>query len=101
MSQPDVEFPLGSDTPSLDDSVISDVFLLEIDLEQKAESDVERDYRVSLIIKGCLTCAELLNNIDKNCPRTGAKFGKTLVMNRCVKYLISSNNQFPAEIHQK
>ena len=55
------------------------------------ESDVERDYLVSLIIRGNLTGAELLNNINKNCPRTGAKFGKTLVMNRCVKYFISTN----------
>ena len=51
MSQPDVENPLGSDTPSLDDSIISDVSLLEIDLEQITESDVERDYWVSLVIR--------------------------------------------------
>ena len=91
MSQPDIESLLGSDTPSLDDSIISDVSLLEIDMEQIIESDVERDYRISSIIKGSLTGAELLNNIEKYCPRTGAKFGKTLVMNRCVKYFISVN----------
>ena len=91
MSQPDLDFPLGSETPSLDDSIISDVSLLEIDTEQIIESDVERDFRVSSIIKGSLTGAELLNNIEKHCPRTGAKFGKTLVMNRCVKYFISVN----------
>ena len=85
MSQPDLDFPLGSDTPSLDDSIISDVSLLEIDTEQIIESDVERGFRVSSIIKGSLTGAELLNKIEKHCPRTGAKFGKTLVMNRCVK----------------
>ena len=50
MSQPDLDFPLGSETPSLDDSIISDVSLLEIDTEQIIESDVERDFRVSSII---------------------------------------------------
>ena len=85
MSQPDVHFPLGSDTPSLDDSIISDVPLLKIDMEQIFESDVERYFSVSSIIKGSLTGDELLNNIEKYCPRTGAKFGKTLVMNSYVE----------------
>ena len=91
MSQPDLDFPLGSGTPSLDDSIISDVSMLEIDTEQIIESDVGRDFRVSSIIKGSLTGVELLNNIEKHCPRTGAKFGKTLVINRCVKFFISIN----------
>ena len=88
MSQPDLDFPLGSETPSLDDSIISDVSLLEIDTEQISESDAERDFRVSSVIKGSLTGAELLNNIEKHYPRTGAKFGKTLVMNRCAEGII-------------
>ena len=46
MSQPDLDFPLGSETPSLDDSIISDVPLLKIDMEQIFESDVERYFRV-------------------------------------------------------
>ena len=62
---------------------------VEINMQQIIESDVERDYRVSSIIKGNLTGAELLNNIEMYCHRTGAKFGKTLVMHRCVKYFIS------------
>ena len=60
-------------------------------MQQIIESDVERDCRVSSIIKGSLTGAELLNNIEMYCHRTGAKFGKTSVMNRCVKYFISIN----------
>ena len=67
------------------------MYMLEINMQQIIESDVERDYRVSSIIKGSLTGAELLNNIEMYCHRTGAKFGKTLVMNRCVKYFISIN----------
>ena len=67
------------------------MYMLEINMQQIIESDVERDCGVSSIIKGSLTGAELLNNIEMYCHRTGAKFGKTSDMNRCVKYFISIN----------
>ena len=84
------ETPYDDDT-ILDDSIISDLSLLGIEVDDTIELDVNRNTRIALILTKSQSGLDLFNNIERYCPISGGTIGKTLVMKRCVKHFINKN----------
>ena len=91
-----------------DESICSDLTLLGIELDETIESDVDRNYRIALVLMASQSGAELFTNIDKHCPITEGWIGKTLTMNRCVRYSFKGKEKaleililwIPFNVHQ-
>ena len=79
------------DDTILDNSIISDLSLLGIEVDDTIELNVDRNSRIALILTKSQSGLDLLNNIEKYCPISGGTIDKTLVMNRCVKHFINKS----------
>ena len=77
------------DTP-MDDSIISDLSLLGLH-EETVELDADRNSRIALLLAASKSGSELYSNMEEHLPSSGGTFGKTLVMNRVVKFFIGKS----------
>ena len=77
------------DTP-MDDSIVSDLSLLGLH-EEPVELDADMNSRIALVLAASKSGSELLSNIELHVPSSGCTFGKTLVMNRVVKFFIGKS----------
>ena len=57
-----------------DDSICSVLILIGIELDETIESDVDRNYRISLIITPSKSCTELLTNVFDREPQKNREF---------------------------
>ena len=70
------------------DSIISDISLLGPEVDETVELDVDRKSRIALILTTSKSGLDLLSNIEMHCPMSGGAFGKTLVVNRSVHFVV-------------
>ena len=78
------------DYTPMDDSIVSDLSLLGLH-EEPVELDADRNSRIALVLAASKSGSELLSNIELHVPSSGCTFGKTLVMNRVVKFFIGKS----------
>ena len=78
------------DYTPMDDSIVSDLSLLGLH-EEPVELDADRNSRIALVLAASKSGSELLSNIELHLPSSGGTFGKTLVMNRVVKFIIGKS----------